>query len=428
MLQWSLSFVVIACWLAFAAIARNHVVRPLQTMANLLLALREGDYSFRARGAKYDDPLGEILAEINALGSVLQTQRRGAIEATALLRTVMEEIDVAVFAFDQDQVLRLVNRAGERLLAQPGERLLGRSAEAIGMANCLEGDPSRLLASTAFAGSHGRWGLRRSQFREDGRPHQLIVIADLSQPLREEELKAWQGLVRVLGHELNNSLAPIKSIAGSLGTTLRREARPPDWEDDLRSGLDIIATRAEGLERFLQAYSRLARIPPPVARSLRAHRARAACQRAGDAPAPDAGRRPPAAPALRRGPGRAGAHQPGEKRRPMRRWSSAAPGGATPVSASAGGATGPWPRSGSKTTAPASRRPPTSSCLSSPRSPPAPASASCSAARSQKITAARSTCATARARGCVAILRLPLPTRSVWALSRFWDGSVPLAA
>jgi nitrogen fixation/metabolism regulation signal transduction histidine kinase len=261
--QWCLSAVILVCWLSFAAIARNHVVRPLQTMANLLLALREGDYSFRARGAKHDDPLGEILAEINELGTVLQTQRRGAIEATALLRTVMAEIDVAVFAFDQDRVLRLVNRAGERLLAQPGERLLARSAEAIGMAECLEGDPSRLLASTVFAGGQGRWGLSRTQFREDGRPHQLIVIADLSQPLREEELKAWQGLVRVLGHELNNSLAPIKSIAGSLGTTLRREARPADWDDDLRAGLDIIATRAEGLERFLQAYSRLARIPPP---------------------------------------------------------------------------------------------------------------------------------------------------------------------
>ena len=263
-IQWSLSLVVLVCWLSFAAIARNHVVRPLQTMANLLLALREGDYSFRARGAKHDDPLGEILAEINALGSILQDQRRGAIEATALLRTVMEEIDVAVFAFDQDQVLRLVNRAGERLLGQPGERLLGRSAEAIGLANCLEGDPNRLLAPTIFAGSQGRWGLRRTQFREDGRPHQLVVVADLSQPLREEELKAWQGLVRVLGHELNNSPAPIKSIAGSLGTALRREIRAPDWEDDLRSGLEIIATRAEGLERFLQAYSRLARIPPPV--------------------------------------------------------------------------------------------------------------------------------------------------------------------
>jgi nitrogen fixation/metabolism regulation signal transduction histidine kinase len=262
-LQWLLTIVVVGCWLAFAVVARDRVVRPLQTMANLLLALREGDYSFRASGAKHDDPLGEILAEINELGDVLQTQRRGAIEATALLRTVMEEIDVAVFAFDQEQVLRLVNRAGERLLAQPSERLLARAAGAIGLADCLEGEPSRLLPAAVFSGSPGRWGLRRTQFREDGRPHQLVVIADLSQPLREEELKAWQGLVRVLGHELNNSLAPIKSIAGSLGTLVRRETRPSDWEDDLRSGLDIIATRAEGLARFLQAYSRLARIPPP---------------------------------------------------------------------------------------------------------------------------------------------------------------------
>jgi len=262
-IQWILSLLIVGCWLGFAALARSRVVRPLQTMANLLLALREGDYSFRARGAKHDDPLGEILSEINSLGSILQTQRRGAIEATALLRTVMEEIDVAVFAFDKDRVLRLVNRAGEKLLSQPAERMLNRSAEAIGLADCLEGDASRLLASTTFAGSHGRWGLRRTQFREEGRPHQLVVIADLSQPLREEELKAWQGLVRVLGHELNNSLAPIKSIAGSLGTTLRRAIRPRDWEDDLRAGLDIIAARADGLARFLQAYSQLARLPPP---------------------------------------------------------------------------------------------------------------------------------------------------------------------
>jgi len=261
--QWTLSLVVVGCWLAFAALVRNQVVRPLQTMANLLLALREGDYSFRARGARHDDPMGEILAEINLLGSVLQNQRRGAVEATTLLRAVMEEIDVAVFAFDQNRVLRLVNRAGARLLAQPDDNLLGRSAEAVGLAECLEGDPSRMLAPSAFSGSHGRWGLRRTLFREDGRPHQLIVIADLSRPLREEELKAWQGLVRVLGHELNNSLAPIKSIAGSLGTVLRREPRPADWEADMRSGLDIIAARAEGLARFLQAYSHLARLPPP---------------------------------------------------------------------------------------------------------------------------------------------------------------------
>jgi nitrogen fixation/metabolism regulation signal transduction histidine kinase len=262
-LAWLLSVLIVGCWLALALYARNQVVRPLQTMANLLLALREGDYSFRARGAGYEDSLSGALAEINSLGSVLQSQRRDAVEATALLRTVMAEIDVAVFAFDQEGVLRLVNRAGERLLAKPSESLVGRSAAGIGLAETLEGEPSRLLAAATIPGTHARWGLRRSQFREGGRPHQLVVIADLSQPLREEELKAWQRLVRVLGHELNNSLAPIKSIAGSLGAALRRSARPADWEADLRAGLDIIAARADGLGRFLQAYAQLARLPPP---------------------------------------------------------------------------------------------------------------------------------------------------------------------
>jgi len=263
-LQGALSLVIVVWWISFAAMARGRVVRPLQTMANLLLALREGDYSFRARGARHGDSLGDALAEINELGSVLQTQRRSAVEAAALLRTVMAEIDVAVFAFDDHGRLRLVNRAGEKLLSQPADRLLGRSALAIGMGECLEGTATRMLSPASFPGTHGRWGLRRSQFREGGRPHQLVVIADLSQPLREEELKAWQRLVRVLGHELNNSLAPIKSIAGSLGAALRRKPRLPDWEEDMHGGLEIIAARAEGLARFMEAYSQLARLPPPA--------------------------------------------------------------------------------------------------------------------------------------------------------------------
>ncbi|HTB80669.1 MAG TPA: ATP-binding protein [Opitutaceae bacterium] len=269
--QCMISLVVLGCWLGLAAAARERIVRPLQTMANLLMALREGDYSFRARGARHDNPLGDLLAEINTLGSLLQTQRRGAVEATALLRTVMEEIDIAIFAFDHNRTLRLVNRAGQKLLAQPAERILGCSAGAIGLAECLDGDAGRVLGTTTFPGAQGRWGLRRKPFRESGLPHQLVVITDLSQPLREEELKAWQRLVRVLGHELNNSLAPIKSIAGSLGAGLRREPRPADWEEDMRAGLDIIAARSESLARFLEAYARLARLPPPIWASYDLH-------------------------------------------------------------------------------------------------------------------------------------------------------------
>jgi len=262
--QWTLTLLIVGFWLGFSASVRHRVVRPLQTVSNLLSALREGDFSIRARGARRDEPLGDVQAEINILGDVLQAQRLGALEATALLRTVMEEIDVAIFAFDAGATLRLVNRAGQELLATPAERILGRSAAEVGIQEFLEGEGTRVLATTKFPGAIGRWGMRRTSFREGGVPHTLVVVADLSVPLREEELKAWQRLVRVLGHELNNSLAPIKSIAGSLSAMLKRNPRSPDWEDDMRSGLDIIETRAEGLGRFMQAYARLAKLPQPT--------------------------------------------------------------------------------------------------------------------------------------------------------------------
>ncbi|MDB6148271.1 MAG: multi-sensor signal transduction histidine kinase, partial [Spartobacteria bacterium] len=178
------------------------------------------------------------------------------------LRTIMAEIDVVVFTFDPDRRLRLVNRAGEHLLNQPIDKLLGKQAADLGLAACLDASEDAPVSLT-FPGASGRWGVRRSSFREHGLPHELLVLTDLSRTLREEERRAWQRLVRVLGHEMNNSLAPIKSIAGSLEALLRREPRPADWQDDARSGLKSIASRADSLSRFMAAYARLARLPPP---------------------------------------------------------------------------------------------------------------------------------------------------------------------
>ena len=261
-LQWTLTVLILISWFAFAASARQRVVFPLRTLSNLLAALHEGDFSIRARGANRDDALGEVLREVNALGETLRQQRLGALEATALLRKVMEEIDVAVFAFDGGNHLRLVNRAGERVLNQPALRLLGRTAEELGLSECLEGATPRIV-QIAFPGKAGRWEIHRGSFREGGLPHQLLVISDLSRALREEERQAWQRLIRVLGHELNNSLAPIKSVAENLAGLLNRDDRAPDWEEDMHSGLAIIAARTEGLNRFMNAYARLARLPPP---------------------------------------------------------------------------------------------------------------------------------------------------------------------
>jgi nitrogen fixation/metabolism regulation signal transduction histidine kinase len=184
------------------------------------------------------------------------------MEATTLLRTVMKEVDVAIFAFDDRQRLRLVNRAGERLLAAPAERILGAAAAELQLGGCLEADAPQTFQMT-FPGATGRWGMRRSTVREHGLPLQLLVISDLTQPLREQELQAWQRLVRVLGHELNNSLTPIKSIAGSLGMLLSRAALPPDWQEDMKRGLAVISSRSESLSRFIGAYARLAKLPRP---------------------------------------------------------------------------------------------------------------------------------------------------------------------
>ncbi len=261
--EWTLSALIVGCWLGFASALRGRVVLPLQTLSNLLAALREGDFSIRARGASRDDALGDVLLEVNALGEILQTQRLGALEATALLRTVMIEIDVAIFAFDTEERLVLVNRAGERLMARPVEWLMGRGAAELNLAECLRGEETARTLQMTFPGGAGRWEVHRNSFRNRGEPHQLLVLTDLSRALREEERQAWQRLVRVLGHELNNSLAPIKSIAGSLGKLVGREPRPADWRDDMQRGLSVISSRAAALSRFMSAYARLSGLPQP---------------------------------------------------------------------------------------------------------------------------------------------------------------------
>ncbi len=280
--QWTLTLFIVVGWSWIAVALRERVVRPLQALSNLLAALREGDYSFRSRRSSADDSLGLALEETNALAETLRQQRLGAVEATALLRKVAEEIEVAVFAFDQHGLLRLVNRAGQRLLGRPAERALGATAWELGLEECLHGDEGPRTLDATFPGGVGRWEVRRTGFRQHGEPHTLLVLTDLSRALREEERQAWQRILRVLGHEINNSLAPIKSIAASLRQQLgRRNAVLPAGgsdagderrdvaelgtgeDEDMQRGLAVIAERAESLGRFMNSYARLARLPPP---------------------------------------------------------------------------------------------------------------------------------------------------------------------
>jgi two-component system, NtrC family, nitrogen regulation sensor histidine kinase NtrY len=259
----SLTVLELFLWLVLTLALLDQIVRPLQTLTNVVGALREEDYSFRARGAAPNDSMGELALEINSLADILTEQRVQTIEATALLRRVVEEIDTPLFTFDPDHVLRLMNAAGERLLQQPAARLLGKTASELELNACFEA-PNETLVALPYSAPNARWMVRKRSFRQNGVPHTLIVLSDVSRALREEERSAWQKLIRVLGHELNNSLAPIISIAGSLASRLPLEELPEAQNADFQRGLNIIESRTAALHRFLQSYRKLAQMPAPT--------------------------------------------------------------------------------------------------------------------------------------------------------------------
>jgi len=242
----------------------DHIIRPLQTLANVVGALRDKDYSFRARLAVPNDALGELSLEVNALADLLAKHRTGAIEAAALLQRVVEEVDIPIFALDPANRLRLVNSAGEKLLNRQQADPIGKTAADLNLEKCLSCENESLV--DLHFGTDARWFVRRSSFRQQGVPHTLVVLSDVSRALREEERSAWQRLIRVLGHELNNSLAPIKSIAGSLNSRLAASGIREEEQQDFERGLSIIESRAASLNRFLQGYRQLAQMPPPVLR------------------------------------------------------------------------------------------------------------------------------------------------------------------
>jgi two-component system, NtrC family, nitrogen regulation sensor histidine kinase NtrY len=257
----------------------EEITRPLQTLTNVVSALRESDYSFRARGGRQMDALGELALEINHFADLLQSQRLGEMEATALLRCVISSMDAPVLAFDPAHCLRLINPAAERMFHLIEERALGCRADELQLADLLD-QPDQGIMVQADKGYPVHWMVRRSSFRQSGIPHTLLVLSDVSIALREQERDAWQRLIRVIGHEINNSLTPIKSIAGSLRSWIHvnplkaQTIDPLGANEDLFSldrGLSIIENRAESLNRFIQAYRQLAQLPPPAIRPVSLH-------------------------------------------------------------------------------------------------------------------------------------------------------------
>jgi nitrogen fixation/metabolism regulation signal transduction histidine kinase len=257
-------------WLIAASAFTEQIIRPMQTLANVVAALREDDFSFRARGARRGDALGDLALEINALAGTLQAQRSNALEALTLLERVMTSMQSPVLAFDAQGRLRLHNAAADRVFELKRSVSDGQTAKDLELSELLNVDDEGTYSSASKAASTTRYVVRRATFRLRGVPHTLLVLSDIGAALREEERQAWQRLIRVLGHEINNSLTPIKSIAGSLRNRLPETPALDASKDlsrdmvrDMARGLAVIEDRAASLNRFLQAYQQLSTLPAP---------------------------------------------------------------------------------------------------------------------------------------------------------------------
>jgi len=249
-------------WFIAASTFTEQIIRPMQTLANVVAALREDDFSFRARGARRGDALGDLALEINALAGTLQAQRSTALEALTLVERVMTSMQAPVLAFDEQGRLRLHNAAAGRAFGLTRPASDGRTAEELHLEALLEVADEDIYSTATKLTSGPRYVVRRTVFRLRGVPHVLLVLSDVGAALREEERQAWQRLIRVLGHEINNSLTPIKSIAGSLRMRLPQTV-PAEGLRDLNRGLEVIEDRAASLNRFLQAYQQLSTLPAP---------------------------------------------------------------------------------------------------------------------------------------------------------------------
>ena len=262
LVAFSTAILLLTLWGIAAAYFFEQLIRPLQTLANVVAALREDDFSFRARGARRGDALGDLALEINALAGTLQSQRVSARDALTLVERVLNSMQSPVIAFDAAGHLRLLNPAAELAFHLNRQRSLGRPLAELNLTPLLHAeDESLYTADTPPDTSPGRWSVRRTTFRLYGVPHTLLVLSDVTAALREEERLAWQRLIRVLSHEINNSLTPIKSIAGSLRSRLPQST--PTLSTDLHRGLTVIEERAASLNRFLQAYQQLSHLPTP---------------------------------------------------------------------------------------------------------------------------------------------------------------------
>ncbi len=244
--------------------------RALLPATRVLGALRDGVQGYRDHDFSLNlavdrrDELGELVELYNAVGDVLRDERSALIQREMLLETVFEATPTAIVLTDSRDRIVFINRAARELFFTRG-RYEGRSFAEI-LAECPEGLREALasgrdsLFSLDQGGEEEVFHVARRVFELNGRRHDLTLVKRLTPELRRQEVDVWKRAIRTLSHELNNSLAPIASLARSVRLMVGR----PEHEERLGSALDVIEERAVHLKEFLEGYARFARLPQPV--------------------------------------------------------------------------------------------------------------------------------------------------------------------
>jgi two-component system, NtrC family, nitrogen regulation sensor histidine kinase NtrY len=253
--------VVLLLWIVIVAdVIRRELLSHVRTLSNIIESTRSQDYSMKAARARDPGELAELYQEVNDLTESLKIGRQSEQELLSILETVVSEINVAIIVFDAHDKIRLVNQLASALLKSTAEQLAGvQFGDTVLAQLSISNEPK--LIDFRFPGAEGRWQIRQHHYRHQGQPSRIVFIADLKQVLSDEEIAAWQRLIRVISHEVNNSLTPITSLCQTLTGMLSQSDREADA--DVRIGLSVIAERAKGLQDFISVYARLARLPEP---------------------------------------------------------------------------------------------------------------------------------------------------------------------
>lgn len=240
--------------------------RHLGTASNLIEAIRTRDFGHRARHAHPNEPLSHVLYELNRLADHLQHEHLHSVETTAFQTAILERTEIALLTFDDQGLLRSTNRAAERLFQIRSNTRV--TAHQLGIAEWFEGPFEKAVSVPGQPVEHS-WEVRRGTFSRKGQRYVFFLASDSRRVRREHERSAWQRLIRVIGHEVNNTLTPIHSLASTSLALVRED--PLSSAANVAEGLALIEQRSQLLLRFISEYARLAKLPAPQFLRVRVH-------------------------------------------------------------------------------------------------------------------------------------------------------------